>query len=83
MQYLMRAADDAEDPQLAKLIRKGVAIHNSGLSPGDRGLVERAFLSGRWVILRSTLASWLGVGILIARSPFWEEYTSKLPVPYA
>lgn len=47
MQYLSRAADDADDPQLAKLIRKGVAIHNSGLSPGDRGLVERAFLSGR------------------------------------
>lgn len=47
MQYLMRAADEAEDPQLGKLIRKGVAIHNSGLSPSDRGLVERAFLSGR------------------------------------
>lgn len=47
IQYLSRAADNAEDPQLGKLIRKGVAIHNSGLSPGDRGLVERAFLSGR------------------------------------
>lgn len=47
VQYLSRAADDADDPQLGKLIRKGVAIHNSGLSPGDRGLVERAFLSGR------------------------------------
>lgn len=47
MQYLMRAADEAEDPQLGNLIRKGVAIHNSGLSPRDRGLVERAFLSGR------------------------------------
>lgn len=50
VQYLSRAADEAQDPQLAKLIRKGVAIHNSGLSPGDRGLVERAFLSGRQVL---------------------------------
>lgn len=49
VQYLSKAADEAQDPQLAKLIRKGVAIHNSGLSPGDRGLVERAFLSGRRV----------------------------------
>lgn len=47
-QYLSGAADEAEDPQLAKLLRRGVAIHNSGLSPGDRGLVERAFLSGRY-----------------------------------
>lgn len=48
IQYLSGAADEAEDLQLAKLIRKGVAIHNSGLSPSDRGLVERAFLSGRY-----------------------------------
>lgn len=47
IQYLSTAASRAEDPQLAKLIIRGVAIHNSGLSPGDRGLVERAFLSGR------------------------------------
>ncbi|CAB1111432.1 unnamed protein product [Ectocarpus sp. CCAP 1310/34] len=53
MQYLATAANTAEDPQLAKLMIRGVAIHNSGLSPRDRGLVERAFLSGR-------LYGWLG-----------------------
>lgn len=50
LQYLSTAASKADDPQLAKLIVKGVAIHNSGLSPSDRGLVERAFLSGRYNI---------------------------------
>lgn len=48
-EYLEKAAADAEDPQLGKLISKGVAVHNSGLSPRDRGLVEKAFLTGRWV----------------------------------
>lgn len=50
LQYLATAASKAEDPQLAKFIVRGVAIHNSGLSPHDRGLVERAFLSGRYDI---------------------------------
>lgn len=48
MQYLWKAGEDAEDSQLGRLIRKGVAVHNSGLSPRDRGLVEKAFLTGRY-----------------------------------
>lgn len=48
LQYLATAANKAEDPQLAKFMARGVAMHNSGLSPQDRGLVERAFLSGRY-----------------------------------
>lgn len=54
MQYLATAASKAEDPQLAKFMTRGVAIHNSGLSPQDRGLVERAFLSGRYDIFHLT-----------------------------
>ncbi len=51
MQFLATAASQADDPQLAKLVARGVAIHNSGLSPHDRGLVERTFLSGRFDIV--------------------------------
>lgn len=47
MEFLATAASKADDPQLAKLVARGVAIHNSGMSPHDRGLVERTFLSGR------------------------------------
>lgn len=63
MQYLSTSSTSAEDPQLAKVMVRGVAFHNSGLSPGDRGLVERAFLSGRYInavssVFRSDSPSW-------------------------
>eukprot|EP00903_Cladosiphon_okamuranus_P018895 g17378.t1 len=63
LQYLATAASNAEDPQLAKLMVKGVAIHNSGLSPQDRGLVERAFLSGSIAVLVTTTTLAMGVNL--------------------
>lgn len=44
---LQSAAEAAQSPDLARLVRHGVGFHSAGLCPEDRGLVEALFLKRR------------------------------------